>query len=89
MSAPAFEPLESLRPARKRITAELLSHGWERVDIEEALDRFASELADEIREERDHVREEMKGGLNTYDLDTMSYAANIIDPYSDFYERPA
>jgi hypothetical protein len=86
MSEPSFEPLENLPPARKRITAELLSHGWERVDIEEALGRFASELADEIRKERDVMREEMKDpriGITQADLNTMSYAANVIDPYAD------
>lgn len=84
MSLSPFEPLECLPPARKRITAALLSHGWERVDIEEALDCFASELADEIRKERDAMREEMKDsdiGFTKADLGTMGYAANVIDPY--------
>ncbi|MFI2426520.1 hypothetical protein ACH5A7_20890 [Streptomyces sp. NPDC018955] len=84
MSLPAFEPLENLPSARKRITAELLAHGWERADIEEALDGFASELAGEIRKERDAMREEMKdsrSGITKADLDAMSYAANVIDPY--------
>lgn len=84
MSEPRFEPLEDLPPARKRITAELLSHEWKRVGIEEALDCFASELADEIRKERDAMREEMKdsrSGITEADLGTMSYAANVIDPY--------
>ncbi|MGW9029903.1 hypothetical protein ACWGQ5_38530 [Streptomyces sp. NPDC055722] len=61
MSAPGFEPLESLPPARRRIAAALFTHGWERADIEEALDCLASELAEEIRKERDAMREEMKG----------------------------
>ncbi|WP_328336767.1 hypothetical protein [Streptomyces violaceus] len=84
MSASGYEPLESLPPGRKRITAELLSHGWERLDIEEALGLFASELAGEIRKERDAMREEMKDPrmrITEADLDTMSYAANVIDPY--------
>lgn len=81
---PSFEPLENLPPARKRIAAVMLGHGWERVDVEEMLADFAHELADEIREERDVMREEMKdrrAGITEADLGTMSYAANLIDPY--------
>lgn len=86
MSAPGFEPLENLPPARKRITAVLLTHGWERVDIEEMLADYASELAGEIRSERDAMREEMKDprvGIERADLNTLTYAANIIDPYAE------
>lgn len=83
MSA-SFEPLESLPPARRRIVAVLLTHGWERSDIEDMLADFAHELAEEIREERDRMRDE-----STQDaLDAMSYAANLIDPQGHEGERP-
>lgn len=83
MSETGFEPLEKLPPARRQITAALLAQGWERLDVEEMLADFAHELAEEIREERDHMREEMKDrriGITQDTLDTMSYAANLIDP---------
>lgn len=83
MSAAAFEPLESLPPARKAIVAALLTHGWERYDIEGMIDDFAHELAEEIREERDAMREENKGpriAITEDSLATMTYAANLIDP---------
>ncbi|MCX5097591.1 hypothetical protein OOK36_55140 [Streptomyces sp. NBC_00365] len=91
MSAPGFLPLEGLPAARRRITAVLLTHGWERMDIEEMLADFAGELAEEIRKERDHMRDEMSalGGLVTQDtLNTMSYTANIIDPQGHEGARP-
>jgi len=79
-----FEPLESLPPARKRIVATLLTHGWERFDIEDALGDFAHELAEEIRGERDRMRDEATQDA----LNAMSYAANLIDPQGREGTRP-
>ncbi|MEU5243822.1 hypothetical protein AB0G81_06855 [Streptomyces asoensis] len=83
MSTP-FEPLDQLPPARRRITAVLLTHGWQRPDIEEMLADYAAELSGQIREERDAIREESRDpqivvapGM----LDGMDYAASLIDPY--------
>lgn len=83
MSA-TFEPLEALPPARMKLTAALLAQGWERADIEEALDDYAHELAEEIREEHDAMREEMsdpRDGTTEDELNGMIYAADTIDPY--------
>jgi hypothetical protein len=91
MSAAAFEPLESLPPARRRIVAALLTHGWERPDIEEMLADFAHELAGEIREERDAMREEKKDpriAITEDSLGGMDYAASLIDPYHAGPVRP-
>jgi hypothetical protein len=86
MSAPTYEPLESLPPTRRKITAALLGHGWERQDVEETLADFAHELAEEIRDERDQMRAEAADpriGITPDTLDAMSYAANLIDPYTE------
>ncbi|MGW0577743.1 hypothetical protein ACWD25_17615 [Streptomyces sp. NPDC002920] len=91
MSEPGFGPMDSLPPARRRITAVLLTHGWERVDIEEMLANFAHELAEEIRGERDQMRSEMSDPrieIAREDLDGMSYAANLIDPQGHEGVRP-
>ena len=91
MSGASYEPLESLPQARKRITAVLLTHGWERVDIEEMLADFAHELAGEIRNERDQMRAEAadpRVGIKPDTLDAMSYAATLIDPYSEGEPAP-
>ncbi|MFB6955471.1 hypothetical protein ACFCYB_00185 [Streptomyces sp. NPDC056309] len=78
MSAASFEPLESLPPAHRRITAALLAHGRERSDIEEMIAELAHELAEEIRDERDDMA---ATGAATQDaIDAMSHAANVIDP---------
>ncbi|WP_199572722.1 hypothetical protein [Streptomyces murinus] len=48
------------------------------------LDAFAHELAEEIREERDAMREEGKDpriGVTRGMLDGMGYAADMIDPH--------
>ncbi|WP_326779707.1 hypothetical protein OG481_02095 [Streptomyces longwoodensis] len=50
MSAPPFEPLDSLRPARRRLTVVLLQQGFRRAEIEEMLTDYARELADEGKE---------------------------------------
>lgn len=79
-----FEPLESLPRARRQIVAALLTHGWERFEIEDMLANFSGELAEEIRNERDRMHAE-----STQDaLDAMSYAANLIDPQGHEGERP-
>ncbi|WP_439947191.1 hypothetical protein [Streptomyces sp. BBFR109] len=91
MSTPGFEPLESLPSARRKIAAALLGHGWERSDVEEMLADYAHELADEIRKERDAMREETKNpriGITRADLETLSYAATLIDPYHEGPVRP-
>jgi hypothetical protein len=87
MTAPAFEPLENLPPARKRITAVLLTHGWNRPEIEEMIADFAGELAGEIRGERDRM--DVPGSPATPDVIAgMSYAANLIDPQGHEGVRP-
>ncbi|MFB6937570.1 hypothetical protein [Streptomyces chartreusis] len=91
MSSAGFEPLESLPPARRKIAAALLAQGTDRSDIEEMLADYAHELAEEIREERDHIREEKKDprvGITQEALDWMSYAANLIDPQGHEGVRP-
>ncbi|NGO06934.1 hypothetical protein G5C60_04460 [Streptomyces sp. HC44] len=81
MSASGSEPRETLPEARRKITAALLAHGWERVDIEEAFDLYDSELARKIREERKGVEAE-NFQSHAYLFDGMDHAADIIDPYS-------
>lgn len=50
MTTPPFEALDSLRPARRRLTAALLQQGFQRAEIEEMLADYARELADEGKE---------------------------------------
>lgn len=50
----------------------------------ELIDAFAHELAEEIREERDAMREESKDpriGVTQDMLDGMGYAADMVDPH--------
>jgi hypothetical protein len=49
MSTPGITPLENLPPERKRITARLLLQGFNRWEIEEMLNAFAHELAEQQR----------------------------------------
>jgi hypothetical protein len=79
MSTP-FEPLDQLPAARKRITAALLTHGWQRPEIEEMLADYASELAKVIREERKSMEAEAIPE-HAHLLEGMTYAADTIDPY--------
>lgn len=87
MSGAAYEPLESLPQARKRITAVLLTHGWERVDIEEMIADYASELAKVIRDERKSMEAEAIPE-HAHLLEGMTYAADTIDPHSVSPVRP-
>jgi hypothetical protein len=72
MTKPGLTPLENLPPERRRITARLLQAGVNRWSIEEMLNAFAHELAEQ---QRDYAREV---GLPLEDGDTVA-AGDVID----------
>jgi len=80
--------------ARDRLTEQLRNPGLVGLDEEEAvelIDAFAHELAGEIREERDAMREEKKDpriAITEDSLGGMDYAASLIDPYHPGPVRP-
>src|SRR5438309_2301627 len=73
MSGPAYEPLESLPPARKKLIATLLGYGMERPDAEELLADVEAERAEQLRDEADGEEAEFRPGLHL--------AANLLDPH--------
>lgn len=79
MSGPAYEPLESLPPARKALVATLLSYGVERADTEELLADHLSELAEQLRDAVDELGEVLDAFPEEFRRG-MHFAANILDP---------
>lgn len=79
MSGPAYDPLESLPPARRKLVAALLGFGMERSDVEELLESFDAELADWIRDQADEVSGPK--GFSREFLNGIYFAANCLDPY--------
>lgn len=80
MSAPDFESLESLPPARKKLIATLLGHGMEQSDAEELLADVEAELAEQLRDEADDEEAEYRPGLHL--------AANLLDPHDGWGVPP-
>jgi hypothetical protein len=72
MNGPAYDPLESLPPARRKLIAALFGHGMERQDVEELLADFEAELAEQLRDQADDEGPEFRRGLHL--------AANLLDP---------
>ncbi|MEU6520466.1 hypothetical protein [Streptomyces sp. NPDC046978] len=80
MSGSAYEPLESLPPARRAIVGALLGHGVERSEVEELLQSFEAELADWLRDEVDELKADPQAFSREF-RDGMHFAANCLDPY--------
>ncbi|SFY52066.1 hypothetical protein [Streptomyces sp. F-1] len=73
-------------PARYALFKALFlpSEGMSRASVDELLDAYAHELAEEIREERDAMRKEGEDpriGVTQDMLNGMGYAADMIDPH--------
>lgn len=80
MSGPAYEPLESLPPARRKLVAALLGLGVERADAEELLEDFEAELAEWIRDQVD----ELGADPNAFSVEFRHggyFVANCLDPH--------
>ncbi|MFF9002626.1 hypothetical protein ACF1GW_35615 [Streptomyces achromogenes] len=76
MTKPGLTPLEDLPSERRRITARLLQAGLNRWSIEEMLNAFAHELAEEQRAvDFDWYEEHAEGAVMARD-----YLADLIDP---------
>jgi hypothetical protein len=79
MSTPGITPLENLPPERKRITARLLLQGFNRWEIEEMLNAFAHELAEQQRAYAREVGVPLEDG----DIVSAGDVIDLIDPQSN------
>jgi hypothetical protein len=75
---------EAGNPARYALFKALFlpSEGMSRASVDGLIDAFAHELAEEIREERDAM-EAIDPPATRQEIDALSYAASVIDPYDD------
>ncbi|MFF7881020.1 hypothetical protein ACH40F_07920 [Streptomyces sp. NPDC020794] len=82
MSTPGLTPMENLPPERKRITARLLLQGFNRGEIEEMLDAFAHELAEQQRALAD-ANDQLDHDHHVYGFSgAVRQAADLIDPHA-------
>jgi predicted Zn-dependent protease with MMP-like domain len=79
VTGPAYEPLESLPPARKKFVALLLGYGVERAEVEELLADHLSDLAEALRDAVDELAVELSAFPEEF-RKGMHFAANILDP---------